>query len=58
MFSQEKANFIGYINSRVIYSNGMLYNIGFNFDFPNFGQDILYLAISAIYQKLDEITLV
>ena len=58
MFIQEKANFIGYINSRVIYSNGMLYNIGFNFDFPNFGQDILYLAISAIYQKLDEITLV
>lgn len=57
MFIQEKANFIGYINSRVIYSNGMLYNIGFNFDFPNFGQDILYLAISAIYQKLDEITL-
>ena len=33
MFIQEKANFIGYINSRVIYSNGMLYNIGFNFDF-------------------------
>lgn len=57
MFIQEKANFIGYINSRVIYSNGMLYNIGFNFDFPNFGQDILYLAISAIYQKLNEITL-
>lgn len=57
MFIQEKANFIGYINSRVIYSNGMLYNIGFNINFPNFGQDILYLTISAIYQKLDEVNL-
>lgn len=56
MFVNEGANFIGYINSEVILSDGILYNIGFNIDFPqNFPQDMLYIFVLAIYQKLNEL---
>ena len=55
MFLSQNANFIGFISSEMIYTNNKLYNIGFNFDLPITKQDILYVAISIIYQKLNEI---
>lgn len=55
MFKSENANFIGYINSLVIFSNNQLYNIGFNFDFPKLNADIIFIFNSMIYQKLDEL---
>ena len=66
MLLEEKANFIGFINSELIEEFGVLYNTGFRFNFimpdleknispkPN---DILYVCLSAIYQKLNEIEL-
>ena len=64
MLIEEKANFIGFFNSEVIEEDNVLYNTGFSFDFvmPNFEKyntttpkDILYICLSAMYQKLDEI---
>ncbi len=64
MLLNEKANFIGFINSELIEENGILYNTGFSFGFymPNLElfqttcpKDILYICLSAIYQKLNEI---
>ena len=64
MLLVEKANFTGFINSEVIEENGILYNTGFSFEFlmPKFDvcqttspKDILYICLSAIYQKLNEI---
>lgn len=64
MFTEEKANFIGFFNSEVIEENNILYNTGFSFGFvmPNFEayntttpKDILYICLSAMYQKLDEV---
>ncbi len=55
MFKSENANFIGHINSSVIFSNNQLYNIGFNFDFPKLNADIIFVFNSLIYQKLDEL---
>lgn len=55
MFLNEAPNFIGYINSHVILSKQKLFNIGFSFEFPKIEEDLLYIFISAIYQKLDEI---
>ncbi len=61
----EKANFIGFVNSYIIQSDNILYNVGFNFKFtiPDFEMlntslpnDFLYICMSAIYQKLDEIS--
>ena len=66
MFVEEKANFVGFINSELIEQNGILYNAGFKFNFilpdmnenlPPQPQDILYVCLSAIYQKLNEIEL-
>ncbi len=56
---KEKADFIGIINSELILSNGVLYNTGFNFKFPELDCNIdpLYLFYAAVYQKLDEIEL-
>ncbi len=56
MLVSEGANFIGFFNSKIIY-NGKIINIGFDFAWNNVEFDILYLAISMIYQKLDEIVL-
>ena len=57
MFNTEKAGFTGLINSEIIVSRGIIYNIGFNFKFvlPEQSNDLLYLFISALYQKLNEI---
>ena len=66
MFIEEKANFIGFINSEVVAEDGILYNTGFSFEFsmPDFDmwqtaypKDILYVCLSAIYQKLNEVEL-
>jgi hypothetical protein len=59
MFNTEGHGFIGLINSQIIFSNGKIYNIGFDFDFiiPTENLDLLYLFISALYQKLNEIQL-
>lgn len=57
MLIQENANFIGFINSEIIEDDGILYNTDFNFDFliPETSEDILYICISALYQKLNEL---
>ena len=66
MFLEEKANFTGFINSEIVEENGILYNTGFSYEFsmPDFDicdttvpKDILYICLSAIYQKLNEIKL-
>ena len=66
MLIEEKANFIGFINSELIEEHGILYNTGFKFNFimPDLSgnispkpKDILYICLSAIYQKLNEIEL-
>lgn len=58
MFAAENPDFIGYINSKIIISKQNLFNIGFNIDFPylpsDYKEDLLFILISAIYQKLDE----
>ena len=64
MLIEEKAKFIGFINSDIVEEDGILYNTGFSFEFtmPDFERfettypkDILYFCLSAMYQKLDEI---
>ncbi|MBR1775736.1 hypothetical protein IJ750_01510 [bacterium] len=59
LLRSEKAEFIGFINSKLILSDNKLYNTGFSFEFlkPDFDVDFLYILNSAIYQKLDEINL-
>ena len=63
MLIDEKADFIGFINSNLIEENNILYNTGFSFEFtmPEYENllnfDILYICTAAIYQKLDEIKL-
>ena len=66
MLLTEKADFMGFINSELVEENGILYNTGFSFEFsmPDFEKyqttqpkDILYICLSAIYQKLNEIEL-
>ena len=64
MLINEKADFTGFINSELIEDNGILYNTGFSFGFslPDLEEcdttcpkDILYICLSTIYQKLNEI---
>ena len=55
MFVTENPNFIGYINSKIIVAKQNLFNIGFDLTFPIFKEDLLFVLISAIYQKLDEL---
>lgn len=57
MLKDENADFIGYINSSVIFSGNRLFNIGFNFEFPELNTDVLFVLHAMIYQKLDEIDL-
>jgi len=66
LFTNEKADFMGFINSELIEENSILYNTDLSFEFsvPNFKahnkeypKDILFICLSAIYQKLDEIEL-
>ena len=55
MFNSEKAEFIGFISSELIWSGNEWYNQGFGLKFPKPDIDILYILVSAIYQKLNEI---
>ena len=59
MLRIENADFVGFINSKIIIAENKIYNTGFSFEFiqPNTDADFLYLLNSAIYQKLDEIIL-
>ena len=59
MLITENAQFTGFINSEIIIRDDKIYNVGFNFNFPNFEfePDILYVLWSAIYQKLGEISI-
>ena len=59
MLKIENADFVGFINSKIIIAENQIYNTGFFFEFtqPNTTVDFLYLLNSAIYQKLDEIVL-
>ena len=59
-------NFTGFINSELVEENGIIYNCGFSFEFimPDFEmyemtqpKDILYICLSGMYQKLNEISL-
>ena len=55
MFCGETPNFIGYITSKVMLSDEKLYNLGFSLEFPIFAEDIIFVLVSAIYQKLNEL---
>ena len=57
MLLSENADFVGFLNSKIIKSNGQIYNIGFDFKFikPNIETDLLYILENALYQKLNEI---
>ena len=57
MFTGEKADFTGFINSDIVEENGILYNTGFSYEFnyPDTDKDILFICLSALYQKLNEI---
>lgn len=66
MLVKEKADFIGFFNSKLIEDNNVLYNTGFDFGFKmpilekisdNGTADIFYICLSALYQKLNEIKL-
>lgn len=59
MLTKEKVDFIGFINSKLIWHNNKWYNIGFSFEFPqtDIHTDILYILIAAIYQNLDALDL-
>lgn len=55
----EKFGFIGFLNSELIISGSKIYNLGFssNFSDISFDIDFIYLLNSAIYQKLNEISI-
>lgn len=57
LLSSENANFIGFINSKLVLYENKLYNTGISFEFkvPNCNTDILYILWLAVFQKLDEI---
>ena len=55
IFNSEHSKFLGFISSRVIYANDTLYHLGFNLNLPILETDFVFLLISAIYQKLNEI---
>ncbi len=57
LLTAEKFEFIGFITSKLILSEGIVYNTGFSSDFSkyNYDVDFIYLLNSAIYQKLNEI---
>ena len=57
LLNKEEAKFIGFINSDITVFENKIYNIGFNFRFiePETQTDLLYILISAMYQKLNEI---
>lgn len=56
---QENANFIGFINSRIIKAGNILYHTGFglNYSTTQFEKDFLFILYCGIYQKLSELEL-
>lgn len=58
MLKSEKADFTGFLNTQLIWSESKWYVRGFSLDFPekNIPKDILYILVAAIYQKLNEIS--
>lgn len=57
MLVTEKIDFLGFINSKLIWHKNDWYNVGFSFEFPktDLQIDLIFLLISALYQKLNEI---
>lgn len=53
----EKANFIGFLVSKLLIKKGKCYNVAFGFDYlaTKFEMDFLYLLNAGIYQKLNEV---
>lgn len=54
----EKADFVGFFNTKLVWANSKWYVIDFSLGLPDEipDKDILYILINAIYQKLNEIT--
>ena len=57
MLISENIQFIGFLTSKLIIKDRMVYNTGFSADLSdiNLNIDFIYLLNSAIYQKLNEI---
>lgn len=58
MLKTEKADFTGFLNTKLVWANSKWYACGFSLDFPEntCGKDILYVLVAAIYQKLNEVS--
>ena len=54
---QEKFDFIGFFNSRLIKSEDKIYNLGFGLNYTQtvFEKDFLFVVYCGIYQKLNEL---
>ena len=54
---QEKFDFIGFFNSRLIKYEGKIYNLGFGLNYAQtvFEKDFLFIVYCGIYQKLNEL---
>lgn len=59
LFIGENASFTGFINSKLIYTEEKIYNVGFSFEYlkPTCDCDLLYILLSSVYQKLNEVSL-
>lgn len=57
VFVDYKADFVGFVNSNLIWAGKSWYNTGFSFGFlkPEIDNDLIYILNSALYQKLNEI---
>jgi phosphoribosylamine-glycine ligase len=61
MFSDEKADFVGFFNTKLVWSKNDWYVLDFvmhideSFNLELLDKDFLYILNSAIYQKLNEI---
>lgn len=56
IFVTYKADFVGFVNSNLIWSDDSWYNSGFSFEFlkPEIDNDLIYILTFALYQKLNE----
>ena len=54
---QEKFDFIGFFNSRLIKCEDKIYNLGFGLNYAQtvFENDFLFIVYCGIYQKLNEL---
>lgn len=57
MFISEAPSSIGFISSSLVWNGKSWYNQGFGINFPKPEIDFMFILVSAIYQKLDEISL-